>query len=150
VARVLDIRGEEPQALQALSELCTRRERWEELVEIIERQVAVAQRIRTDPLYKRLGQVWEDKLSASATPSMRGSPPTASTATTSRRCAPWRSSIARRRRGTSCPDAPPHHRRRPADGAISETETIELYASSVSSKAKCSAASTTRSRRGAA
>jgi tetratricopeptide (TPR) repeat protein len=61
--RVLDIRGEEPQALQALSELCTRRERWEELVEIIERQVAVAQSDREQiTLYKRLGRVWEDKL----------------------------------------------------------------------------------------
>jgi golgin subfamily B member 1 len=62
-SRVLDIRGEEPAALQALSELCQRRERWEELVEIIERQVAVAQtdgdQIR---LYKELGRVWEDKL----------------------------------------------------------------------------------------
>ncbi|HWU88034.1 MAG TPA: hypothetical protein VN253_12195, partial [Kofleriaceae bacterium] len=62
-SRVLDIRGEEPQALQALSELCTRRERWEELVEIIERQVAVAQSDRDQiVLYKRLGRVWEDKL----------------------------------------------------------------------------------------
>src|SRR5690606_1021819 len=61
--RVLDIRGEEPQSLQALSELCTRRERWEELVEIIERQVAVAQRDQDQiVLYKRLGRVWEDKL----------------------------------------------------------------------------------------
>ena len=41
--------------------------------------------------------------SASATRSMRGSPPTGSTATTSRRCARWRGCIARRRRGTSCP-----------------------------------------------
>jgi tetratricopeptide (TPR) repeat protein len=61
--RVLDIRGEEPQALQALGELCTRRERWEELVEILERQVAVAasdqEQIR---LYKHLGGVWEHKL----------------------------------------------------------------------------------------
>ena len=61
--RVLDIRGEEPQALAALAELCTRRERWEELVEIIERQVAVAQSDREQiTLYKRLGRVWEDKL----------------------------------------------------------------------------------------
>jgi golgin subfamily B member 1 len=61
--RVLDIRGEEPQALQALSELCTRRERWEELVEIIERQVAVAQSDREQiALYKRLGWVWEEKI----------------------------------------------------------------------------------------
>ena len=62
--RVLDIRGEDPQALQALGELCTRRERWEELVEIIERQIAATQgdqeQIR---LYKQLGRVWEDKLS---------------------------------------------------------------------------------------
>ena len=61
--RVLDIRGEEPQALAALAELCTRRERWEELVEIIERQVAVAnengEQIR---LYKLLGGIWENKL----------------------------------------------------------------------------------------
>ncbi|HWO19719.1 MAG TPA: tetratricopeptide repeat protein [Kofleriaceae bacterium] len=61
--RVLDIRGEEPQALQALAELCTRRERWEELAEIIERQVAVAQSDRDQiTLYKRLGWVWEEKL----------------------------------------------------------------------------------------
>jgi tetratricopeptide (TPR) repeat protein len=63
-SRVLDIRGEDPQALQALGELCTRRERWEELVEIIERQIAATQgdqdQIR---LYKHLGRVWEDKLS---------------------------------------------------------------------------------------
>ena len=61
--RVLDIRGEEPQALQALADLSERRERWEELVEILERQVAVAasdqDQIR---LYKHLGQVWEHKL----------------------------------------------------------------------------------------
>jgi len=60
---VLDIRGEDPQALQALGELCTRRERWEELVEIIERQIAATQgeqdQIR---LYKQLGRVWEGKL----------------------------------------------------------------------------------------
>jgi tetratricopeptide (TPR) repeat protein len=62
--RVLDIRGEDPQALQALGELCTRRERWEELVEIIERQISATQgeqdQIR---LYKHLGRVWEDRLS---------------------------------------------------------------------------------------
>ncbi|HEX2688314.1 MAG TPA: tetratricopeptide repeat protein, partial [Kofleriaceae bacterium] len=62
--RVLDIRGEDPQALEALGELCARRERWEELVEIIERQIAATQgeadQIR---LYKHLGRVWEDKLS---------------------------------------------------------------------------------------
>ena len=62
-SRVLDIRGEEPQSLQALGELCTRRERWEELVEIIERQVRVAQSDQAQiALYKELGRVWEHKL----------------------------------------------------------------------------------------
>ncbi len=61
--KVLDIRGEEPQALQALSELCQRRERWEELVEIIDRQVAVAHSDQDQiRLYKSLGNVWEHKL----------------------------------------------------------------------------------------
>ncbi|MBL0214683.1 MAG: tetratricopeptide repeat protein [Myxococcales bacterium] len=61
--RVLDIRGEDMQALQALAELCTRRERWEELVEILERQVAVAQADQEQiRLYKHLGRIWEDKL----------------------------------------------------------------------------------------
>jgi tetratricopeptide (TPR) repeat protein len=62
-SRVLDIRGEEPQSLQALQELCARRERWEELVEIIERQVAVSQSDNDQVrLYKELGRVWEHKL----------------------------------------------------------------------------------------
>ncbi|MGE3544690.1 MAG: tetratricopeptide repeat protein, partial [Kofleriaceae bacterium] len=61
--RVLDIRGEEPQALQALGELCARRERWEELVEILERQVAVAPGDHEQiQLYKQLGRIWEHKL----------------------------------------------------------------------------------------
>ncbi|MGE5186228.1 MAG: tetratricopeptide repeat protein, partial [Acidobacteriota bacterium] len=63
LGRVLDIRGEEPQALQALADLTARREKWEELVEIIERQIAVApgdqDQIR---LYKQLGKTWEEKL----------------------------------------------------------------------------------------
>jgi tetratricopeptide (TPR) repeat protein len=62
-ARVLDIRDEDPAALAALADLYGRRQMWEELVEIIERQVAVA---GTDEervtLYKRLGRVWADKL----------------------------------------------------------------------------------------
>jgi tetratricopeptide (TPR) repeat protein len=61
--RVLDIRGEDVQALEALGELCTRRERWEELVEIIERQIAATQGDQEQiKLYKQLGRVWEDKL----------------------------------------------------------------------------------------
>src|SRR5262249_18343377 len=40
--RVLDIRGEDPAALASLAELDTRAGKWEDLVEVIERQVAVA------------------------------------------------------------------------------------------------------------
>ncbi|NJM90743.1 MAG: tetratricopeptide repeat protein [Myxococcales bacterium] len=61
--RVLDIRGEEPQALAALADLTERQGRWAELVELIERQVAVA---ATDgeqiALYKRMGRIWSEKL----------------------------------------------------------------------------------------
>jgi golgin subfamily B member 1 len=61
--RVLDIRGEEPQALAALADLTERQGRWEELVELIERQVAVApQESEQISLYKRMGRVWSDKL----------------------------------------------------------------------------------------
>lgn len=61
--RVLDIRGEEPQALAALADLTERQGRWEELVELIERQVAVAaQDSEQIALYKRMGRVWSDKL----------------------------------------------------------------------------------------
>jgi tetratricopeptide (TPR) repeat protein len=62
-ARVLDVRAEDPQALSALADLYGRRELWSELVEIIERQVAVARDDRERVLlYKRLGRVWADKL----------------------------------------------------------------------------------------
>jgi tetratricopeptide (TPR) repeat protein len=62
LGRVLDIRGEEPQALAALADLTTRQGKWEELVEIIERQIAVAPDAEQIPLYKHLGRVWEEKL----------------------------------------------------------------------------------------
>ena len=63
LARVLDIRGEEPQALAALADLTTRRQKWEELVEIVERQIAVAPSDGEQiVLYKHLGRIWEEKL----------------------------------------------------------------------------------------
>lgn len=62
LGRVLDIRGEEPQALAALADLTTRQNKWDELVEIIERQIAVAPDAEQIPLYKHLGRVWEEKL----------------------------------------------------------------------------------------
>ncbi|MCG8418317.1 MAG: tetratricopeptide repeat protein [Proteobacteria bacterium] len=61
--RVLDIRGEDPQALAALAELYGRRENWEELVEIVERQVEVSATPEEKVFfYKRLGRIWSDKL----------------------------------------------------------------------------------------
>ncbi|HEY1558512.1 MAG TPA: tetratricopeptide repeat protein [Kofleriaceae bacterium] len=62
LGRVLDIRGEEPQALQTLADLTTRQGKWEELVEIVERQIAVAPDHDQIPLYKHLGRIWEEKL----------------------------------------------------------------------------------------
>ena len=61
--RVLDIRGEDPIALAALAELYARREMWDELVEIIDREVQVAEsdEVRI-VLYKRLGRIWENRL----------------------------------------------------------------------------------------
>ena len=62
-AHVLDVRAEDPQALAALADLYGRRELWSELVEIIDRQVAVARDDRERVLlHKRLGRVWADKL----------------------------------------------------------------------------------------
>ncbi|HTM19059.1 MAG TPA: tetratricopeptide repeat protein [Kofleriaceae bacterium] len=61
--RVLDIRGEQPQPLEALADLHARGERWEELVEVLERQVGVTETPEGQiAVYKRLGRVWADKL----------------------------------------------------------------------------------------
>ncbi len=61
--RVLDIRGEDQTALEAIAELYERREMWEELVETIERQVSVVQDTRAQiSLYKSLGKVWSERL----------------------------------------------------------------------------------------
>jgi tetratricopeptide (TPR) repeat protein len=128
--RVLDIRGEEPQALAALAELCTRREKWEELVEVIERQVAVApndlEQIR---LYKLLGNVWEHKLARErnaldawlAADRLDGNDLETLRA------------LAHLYRSTQAWDELTQTLRRIIDagqlsGSVSETETIELYA----------------------
>lgn len=61
--KVLDIRSEDQLALGAMAELHVRRERWDELVETLERQVAVAASDGEQiVLYKRLGRVWAEKL----------------------------------------------------------------------------------------
>ena len=62
-ARVLDIRGEDSQALSALGDLYARREMWDELVEVLEREVGVAESEEQQTrLFKRLGRVWSEKL----------------------------------------------------------------------------------------
>ena len=108
----------------------TRREKWEELVEIIERQIAVAPGDHDQiVLYKHLGRVWEEKLGRErnaldawlAADRIDGND-----LETLRALA---GCTGRPRRGTSC--------RRPIrriidvgqlNGAITENETIELYA----------------------
>jgi tetratricopeptide (TPR) repeat protein len=130
LGRVLDIRGEEPQALAALADLTTRREKWEELVEIIERQIAVApgdqEQIR---LYKHLGKTWEEKLNRernSLDAWLAADRIDGNDLETLR-------SLARLYRSTQAWDELSQTIRRVIDvgqlsGAISEQETIELYA----------------------
>lgn len=60
---VLDIRGEDGQALEALGDLYSQQENWSDLVDVLERAVAIAgddeTRIR---LYSQLGLVWGECL----------------------------------------------------------------------------------------
>lgn len=62
--QVLDLKGEDPEALRALEHLYEQQERWRELVDVCERQVTL---VENDPqreleLYARLGRVWGDYL----------------------------------------------------------------------------------------
>ena len=62
--QVADIRGEDDATLDALATLHERRGEYQELKDIVERQIALAD----DPhhratLYKRLGRIWSDRLS---------------------------------------------------------------------------------------
>ena len=61
--RVLDLRGEDPLALGELAELHERSERWEDLVEILERKVYAIEDTREKvDVYKKLGRVNAEKL----------------------------------------------------------------------------------------
>ncbi|MCS6914793.1 MAG: tetratricopeptide repeat protein [Myxococcales bacterium] len=62
--RVVDLRGEDPMALSALARLYEDAQMWRELVDILERQVRITE-LPEDriPLYRRLGQIWGEKLS---------------------------------------------------------------------------------------
>jgi tetratricopeptide (TPR) repeat protein len=83
--RVLDIRGEDPVALAAMADLHQRRGKYEELVEVLERQVAVAPSDADQiALYKRLGGCGPSTSAATPARSTRGCAPTGSIRTTSR------------------------------------------------------------------
>ena len=61
--RVLDIRGEEPQSLSALADLHARGERWNDLIDVLERAVTVApDETAQIALHKQMGQVWSQRL----------------------------------------------------------------------------------------
>ncbi|HSD87106.1 MAG TPA: tetratricopeptide repeat protein, partial [Kofleriaceae bacterium] len=129
LGRVLDIRGEEPQALAALADLTTRQNKWEELVEIVERQIAVAPDAEQIPLYKHLGRVWEEKLGRerNALDAWLAADRIDGNDLETLR------SLARLYRSTQAWDELSQTIRRIIDvgqlsGAIDETETIELYA----------------------
>jgi golgin subfamily B member 1 len=61
--RVLDVRGEDPEALNAIGNIYAAQQNWKDLVEILEREVAIADddelRIR---IYSDLGRIWYEKL----------------------------------------------------------------------------------------
>ena len=139
---------------QALADLTTRREKWEELVEIIERQIAVApgdhEQIR---LYKQLGRdlggqarprAQRARCVARRRPDRRQRPrdPALARAAVSLHPGVGRAVSQTIRRII---DVGQHHRRE-----STRTRRSSCTHSSVSSRATCSAASTKRSMRGAA
>jgi tetratricopeptide (TPR) repeat protein len=61
--RVLDIRGEDAYALASLGEIHARNSRWEEWIEVMERQVSVSHGDADQiALYKQMGKVWAERL----------------------------------------------------------------------------------------
>ena len=62
--KVLDLKGEEPEALRALETLHEALERWRELVDVCERQVNLVENdpVRELELFAKLGRVWGDHL----------------------------------------------------------------------------------------
>ncbi len=61
--KVLDLRGEDPEALNALGNIYAQQSNWRDLVDVLEREVAIAEaddfRIQ---VYADLGRIWYDKL----------------------------------------------------------------------------------------
>ncbi|MCB9708426.1 MAG: tetratricopeptide repeat protein [Myxococcales bacterium] len=61
--RVLDIRGEDREALAALGDIYARQENWRDLVDVLEREAAVVDDDATRiAIYTDLGRVWSEKL----------------------------------------------------------------------------------------
>ncbi|MCU0661270.1 MAG: tetratricopeptide repeat protein, partial [Myxococcota bacterium] len=62
-SKVVDIRGEDTQVLEALAELHAKQQNWSELVDILERAVGISEddatRVR---IYSQLGTVWGERL----------------------------------------------------------------------------------------
>lgn len=61
--RVLDLRGEDPEALNALGNIYAEQQNWAELVEVLEREVSIAEsdEMRV-AIYADLGRIWYEKL----------------------------------------------------------------------------------------
>jgi len=61
--KVLDLRGEDPEALSALGDIYAAQENWRDLVDILDREVAVAEddALRM-AIYADLGRIWYEKL----------------------------------------------------------------------------------------
>lgn len=61
--KVLDLRGEDPEALSALGNIYASHENWRDLVDILEREVAIADddALRVQ-IYSDLGRIWYSKL----------------------------------------------------------------------------------------
>ena len=61
--RVLELRGEDPEALNAIGDIYAKQENWRDLVEILEREVSIADddQLRV-AIYADLGRIWYERL----------------------------------------------------------------------------------------
>ncbi|MEM9188384.1 MAG: tetratricopeptide repeat protein [Myxococcota bacterium] len=61
--QVLDLRGEDPEALNALGDIYAGQENWRDLVDILEREVSIADEdAMRVAVYSDLGRIWYEKL----------------------------------------------------------------------------------------
>ena len=128
--RVIDLRGEDPIALGELANLHERAEQWRELVDVLERDGAHhARSAGADPALSAPGShLGREAAAASATRSRRGRRSSRSIRPTSWRCARWRRSTSRRRRGRSWSRRCTSSSTSASASDMEPTEMIELYA----------------------